>query len=202
MKKKTKILTLLTMLFLLAFAVPVTGSAASPKTQVKKSVNAFLKYAKNLNTAKMAKCYAEDPENTEMYPNVTAFRKVQRPYARKLQWKIVSCKVKGNRAVVKAHMTYANLHVSYRNMLDKVVEYATTDFDASVNSTVRNMTKWMKQEIAKNGAEINTYKNVQIRLKKIGGKWKILEPGEELADALSCGFIQAIYEWGYSMEKK
>jgi len=108
--------------------------------------------------------------------------------------------VKGNRAVVKVDMIYANLHASYRNILDKVMEYGATDFNASVNSTIRNMAKWMKQEIAKNGVETYTYKNVKVRLKKIGGKWKILEPGEELTDVLTCGFIQGIYEWGYQME--
>lgn len=199
MKKKTKILTLFAIVFLLAFAVPFTGSAASPKAQAKKSVNTFLKYAKNLNTAKMEKCYAEALGNTEMYPDMTAFRKVLRPYTRKLQWQIRNCKVKGNQAVVKVNVTYANLHVSYRNVMDKVLEYSTTDFDASVNSTIRNMAKWLNQEIAKNGVEISTYKNIKIRLKKIDGKWKILDFWEELTDALNCGFIQGFDEWGYNM---
>lgn len=190
------------MLCMLVPAVSMTGKAASAKTQVQKSVNTFFKYTKNLKTAKMEKCFVTQEEG-KIFQDPAAFYKILRPYTKQMTWKIKKCKVNGKKATVTLRVDYQNLYISYWNMLDKVVEYVTTDFDASINSMQKYMVKLMKKEVAKNGSESYAYKNLKIKLQEVNGSWKITEPTEKLLDVIYCGYVQVFYEYflEYLLEK-
>lgn len=190
MKRMTKIVTVLTLLFTLALAVPVTGRAASPKAQAMKSVHAFFRAGKNLNVKKMEKCIEPHAEFIFQLPYM--YKDILRPYCRKMTWKIRSCKVRGDRAVVKMRVDYESLKDSYWYAMDDNLHYAIQHQNSDIEKAEKRFRRYLKKDASKYGSEGYYYGNLQIRLRKINGKWKITEPVEELLNITSCGYLDAM----------
>lgn len=191
MKKIRKITTILTMLLTLALVVPMTGNAASPAEQAKKSVHTFFQAAKNLKVKKMEGCLA--PHTEFVFQEPYELQSILRPYCRQMTWKVKGCKVRGNRAVVTVRVDYENLKDSYWYAMDDILHYMIKNpYTVTEKVIYKRFKRYLKKDAAKYGSVSYYYGNLKIHLSKIDGKWKITEPTEELLNIVSCGLLDAM----------
>lgn len=188
MKRIIKSFSLFILLFLLVFAVPSAPcSAASQKTQVKKSVNQFFRYAKKMKVRKMEKCFVKQKQ--KIFSDPQRFYKMIRPYSRKMTWKIKKIKLRGrNRAAVKVRVKFRSLYISYWNSM--VASYRRAMQENGSLKGKKYMLDTLESELQKNGGK-PVHTTIRIQLRRVRGKWKIVQPEDRLMNVLYCDYVYA-----------
>lgn len=189
-KAVKRIITMLLMLCVLALSVPVTGQAASPAAQAKKSVNTFFQAVKSVKVTKMERCL--EPHAEFIFQQPYLLRNILRPYCKKTTWKIKGCKVRGERAVVRVRVDYESLRESYETALDDMLHYAIRHPGVTEEVLLRQCIRSFKRDAEKYGSTGYYYPNLKIHLRKVGGKWKITKPVDELVNIASCGSLDGL----------
>ncbi len=191
--RRTKIL-LFSLVFTLLFTfVPATYTfAASNKTQVKKTVTNFFKYAKKLSP-KMGKYVwnsdGDDEDDQDVDPLLKFYSGQNKKY---FKYKIKSIKVKGSTANVKVKVTYRSFKKATKAAyIDVAALMVKGDIDE--DEMYKPLIKYIKKE-AKKYKPKKVSKTITLKLKKKNKKWKIKSPGDAVLDSITCDLFSASEE--------
>lgn len=186
------------MCFMLLWAVPVKGQAASQKTQVRRTIHTLFRNGRQMKTQRLEKAFLKNGTE-KIFRAPRRFYRMIRPYAKSMRWRIKKVNVNGSKASVKVNVRFKSLYVSYWNSLEKSYARAAAAGVSfrkwkSGGRFKRTMLKALPQELQKNKAETVTT-TIRIRLRRVNGKWKIAKASKRLLNIFYCNYYYTWYDY-------
>lgn len=183
--KKRILSVVLVVIMILTF--PVISNAASPKTSVNKTIKSYFEAMKKFDTKKMDNYiyrkkdkYGSASEMKKETPNMYQYIK---KYNKKISYKIISTKVKGQNAEVKVKVKYVDSEPVAGMLLLIMLSDAFSDVDMDsddyVDKAWKRAEKLALEEYGKLGTKSKT---ITINMIKTKGKWKIKKVPASLAN--------------------
>lgn len=208
-KRAFSALLCLTLAFALSLSAPAAQSMKTVKAAKAQNLNAsikgFMKAAKSFDVNKMERYIYSWGKTTEIRvasQSQSHLKAYYKKCARKLNYKIISQKTKGNTAKVKFRFNYVNAYEFVENTVMLIVKDALTGIDVS-SMLPRELLKYSNSIYKKSGAISPIKKmrtqNVTVTFIRTGSCWKIKKMTKNLENVLAANALASAEQIQNSM---
>lgn len=164
----------------------------SSQKQVKKSVDAFFKYAKQYNTGKLKKCFSK-PSTVQLFVDNNYMAKYFQKYNKRISYTLKSIKVKGKKATVSLTYKYPNRYNTFSVVFENAFYYKLENPYISDSQLYKYMYDKACQN-SKAGTDYS-YGKLTLELRKYGSAWKITSFSSKINNLIHSNYPKAYNDY-------